>query len=278
MATPLSPVWKRSMGLSVKTGHVAIDSRRRPNGDRHPKSLSISVLAIAAGGRFTRLGSRAAFTLIELLVVVAIIAVLVSVLMPALSSARESAKRVTCESNMRQLMSAVVMYCSSNAGFVPRPNWELSGDNVQGWLYIPPAPSIWRWSTHTGGSLWPYLQSDGVYRCPSHDGRYRGSENTTSYLMNGALVAYPSNLSEIKTYQIDMFRLDAIFYWEADSDGWNDGSSFPYEGIQIRHRNGAGVASVDTHIEFFSRDQYQRELGHGPSRLWCVPRDPTGGR
>jgi prepilin-type N-terminal cleavage/methylation domain-containing protein/prepilin-type processing-associated H-X9-DG protein len=72
---------------------------------------------------FSTVRSRRGFTLIELLVVIAIIAILAAILFPVFAQARDSARKVSCTSNLKQIGLAMLMYAGDYDETLP---WAAS--------------------------------------------------------------------------------------------------------------------------------------------------------
>ena len=128
---------------------------------------------------------RTGFTLIEMLVVISIISLLMGILMPTLSRARNSARRISCAAQMRQIALAFEM-------------WSIDHDD---WTFVADSAR-----TYSDGDwfhdLLPYVckkrdtdlfkHKEELWLCPCDKNPYpvgvRSSPHTigvTSYALNG---------------------------------------------------------------------------------------------
>jgi prepilin-type N-terminal cleavage/methylation domain-containing protein/prepilin-type processing-associated H-X9-DG protein len=117
---------------------------------------------------------RTAFTLIELLVVIAIIAILIGLLLPAVQKVRESASRLRCSNNLKQLGLAMHNYEGTNGAFP-------AGRNA--WPLVVSAPS----------RLLAYVEQDNLQKLVNYDAPLTDPQNVLASKTRVGLFVCPSD-------------------------------------------------------------------------------------
>ncbi len=193
------------------------------------------------------MGRRRGFTLIELLVVIAIIAILAAMLFPVFAVACESARKIQCLANVKNIATAFQMYLTDYDRFPPKEH------NAEAIYWVPAA------NGNSPGSdcgdvdncnpylRWPvvldeYVKNRDVWRCPS-----------ASWLESHFIAFDPGGSH-------------GWLWWEVNHpwSGWN-GSTFQYA-CYAYYPSGWGGSITDSATQFqFANSGLQTESGNAYS-------------
>jgi len=221
---------------------------------------------------------RQGFTLIELLVVIAIIAILAGILFPVFARARAKAVQTQCLSNVKQLATGIIMYCSDWDGAFPM--WGNAA---------PPTttPDERDWSS----AIWPMVRNNQIFMCPgaAQTCVYPGSNYvmnrwlTCDYLVwdnTGAYTWPGSNQNAVKQPARCVLIFDGYTPWPLQKANalngvdianlWSQYYANPafYDTFLGRHNDQSNYAFVDGHAKNMPPSQLSRYPVNSTDLAW----------
>lgn len=128
-----------------------------------------------------------AFTLLELLVTLAVVGIIAALLLTAFSRARESGRRTTCQSNLRQIALAMQQYVADSDGQYPISLYAVKKGGVNvgvSWQQV----------------IFPYLKDARLLHCPDYPADAPDRAGITS-LDSLQLVDYDYNNVRLNTFR-----------------------------------------------------------------------------
>jgi len=162
---------------------------------------------------------RSAFTLVELLVVIAIIGVLVALLLPAVQAARESARRMSCTNNLKNIALGCLNYESSKGELPPGSvNSRIRQASGIGWMV----------------QILPYIEQSGV----SQEAIARFSTSSD---------AYGSSLNALNALLLPMYLCpsDPDLRDQEEKFGNKDRKGMSYAGVSGSYYSRTGICPTN---------------------------------
>jgi prepilin-type N-terminal cleavage/methylation domain-containing protein/prepilin-type processing-associated H-X9-DG protein len=210
--------------------------------------------------------SRFGFTLVELLVVIAIIGVLIALLLPAIQAARESARRMQCQNNLRQLVLALHNYESSQKLFPAA-------------MYINFAPGATWGEWGPQARLLPYFEEANLKSLIDFHLPFTDPKNAAACAYRLSVLICPSEISD-KSAVVDDITQYPINYvvnegewlvFDPTTNTGGDGVFEPNAKIGMRHI----IDGTSKTLAFSEGKAFQPILNPGGAGTAIIPTDPA---
>ncbi|MCM8526390.1 MAG: type II secretion system GspH family protein [Lentisphaeraceae bacterium] len=150
------------------------------------------------------------FTLIELLVVMGILGILVSILIPSIEKSRTKVRRVSCLSNLRQIVQGTLVFTVDNNGEFPSYKNNSSS---------------WPW----GFSDWGIEKSDFYEKYMNFRDVYFCAQDLVNTKQSEAAKCYPNFPAKAS----DAWRVNISYNYFFGRDAWNP-TAANHRGGEIR--------------------------------------------
>lgn len=195
------------------------------------------------------------FTLIELLVVIAVIAILAAILFPVFAQARDKARASSCQSNLKQMGTAFLMYCQDyDEVYPPVPNWK--------------------------STLQPYIRNTAINTCPSrHDLPWYYGQGYNIGCASPYVAGFPMRTMAGISAPADKIL---VAEWErcnagppCGPTGLLSGGATSYWAVCRVHSGGSNLLFGDGHVKWLRPDAYHSNTDHVDAA--GMPVGPAGG-
>lgn len=196
------------------------------------------------------------FTLLELLICISIIAILASLLLPALKATQDTAKRIKCAGNEKQIGAALMFYVSDSNEYMPCCGASPYYWYDQIWTagqYLPD-PRLYSYDEVSKANA---RKGWTVYQCPS--GKSCRCDYALNYYLGFQIHHKFGFLSKNDTSTLKVLDSPSEVAWLSEGNTWF-WRSMSNQPMNFNHNNKANILHLDQHVDMKSYNYIEETM------------------